>query len=151
LSFLAAKEHKKAQKFMSQFIKDSEAEMTAMLGGVGLKVTLLDGTQEDVLVAALSFAKLPGFGDVVHDEVKLIELVCDRPAGWAVQVVQTHAEQIVLLGRELNEPPFYRWAARQNAALTRQIDMVTNLRNAVPASLRGSAPSAATPPPPPAS
>lgn len=91
--------------------------VTVLLGGKDVYVPKLDGTTEQVKVRQLPIRLFPEYLKKFDDEAATIELLCDKPAGWADGLTLEAFEQMVSLGEELNRDFFVRWVERRKARM----------------------------------
>lgn len=98
--------------------------MTTLLGGEEITVTKLDGTTEVVKVRQLPISLYPALGAVIDDELRMVELFCDRPAGWAETLAIKSYEAVIELGERINEG-FFGWPRRKQARAERVLPGIT--------------------------
>lgn len=87
--------------------------LTIAFGGVELNVAHLDGRCELVKVRLLPIALYPLFFSVLNTELRLAELLCSQPEGWADSLHPEALMDIVEKGTDLNFTPARRWAERR--------------------------------------
>ncbi len=93
----------------------------AIKGGVKVHVEYRDGTFEDVLVRELPVRLINDFMSLytAGDEPKLVELMCNKPEGWADTILVESHEEIIDKGLEVNFPVFERSASRREKMVDR--------------------------------
>jgi len=89
------------------------SDLTQLIGGLDLEVGLLNGTTEKVRVRALPIRLLPSYFAVMDDEPAMVELFCERPAGWSDTLAPESFEKILVEGEALNADFFGRWLRRR--------------------------------------
>jgi hypothetical protein len=92
-------------------------------GAKEITVTMLDGTTETVGVRLVPLSKIGEYFDKVGDMPAFIELLTDKPAGWASLLADDSAYAIDSIGRALNDPRFVRLLGRQQEALTKLVPL----------------------------
>ena len=90
---------------------DSKTE--TLLGGRMMVAAYVDGTTETVKVRQLPIRLLPQYLAAIDDEPKLVELLCDKPAGWSDNLRLESHEAILAAGEELNSESFFAWLRRR--------------------------------------
>lgn len=93
------------------------ASLATLLGGEAMKVTLRDGTVEEVFVRQLPLRLIGKWSGLdsnggVDAEAQLIELFLDKPEGFADGLTVESAEAVLAKGDALNRPTFVRWQQR---------------------------------------
>lgn len=88
---------------------------TTLLGEKQHSVTLLDGNTETVTVRQLPVRELPKYLEAQDNELRMIELVCKKPADWPDKLTPDSHESLVNAIEEVNADFFSRWVARQMA------------------------------------
>jgi len=88
-----------------------------LFGGIEWTLTRTDGSTERVRIRQLPVKLFPAYAEALLDEPKMVELLCDRPAGWSETIGIEDFEQIIVEGRRLNADFFGRWAARRQASI----------------------------------
>lgn len=91
------------------------APIETLLGGSELTVTHLGGITEMVRVRQLPIRDYPRLLDLALDEPRKVELLCDRPEGWADRLTLESAEAVIEEGDRLNADFFGRWFRRRIA------------------------------------
>jgi hypothetical protein len=82
-------------------------DVQKVAGGVELEVTFEDGHAERVKVRQLKIIKeFDRYLAVQDDETAEVELVCDKPKGWAETLAPESFDRIADLSQELNLPLF---------------------------------------------
>jgi hypothetical protein len=92
-------------------------ELAVMLGYLDAVARKRDGTEEPVKVLALPMRKIGAWAELCGDEPARLELVCDRPQGWADELTPGSYEELLAKGDAINDPIFARWAERQVRAI----------------------------------
>ena len=77
-------------------------ELTTILGGEDISITLRDGTSENIKVRELPIKKLDEFLRKIGDEDALVELYCDKETGWAANLTRESWEKVLEKGDEIN-------------------------------------------------
>lgn len=83
-----------------------------VLVGEAHDITREDGTRETVTLRQLKVREYPAARLVVGDEPRLLELMCDRPAGWAESLSPQSYEELTARVPEVNAL-FFACSARQ--------------------------------------
>jgi hypothetical protein len=92
----------------------SDSATTAMLfGGVTLTVETNHGTKESVRVRQVPVREFPKYLEVMEDECRFVEFLCEKPPGWSDSLTPESSEQIVLEGEKVNSDFFSRWVRRR--------------------------------------
>ena len=93
----------------------TQAEETSLTlsGSLPLKVKRRDGVLEDVNVRDLHISEFPTLMAALGNEVRQVEIFCDKPEGWAKTLSNAAIVQIYELGQKINEPFFASWAQRR--------------------------------------
>jgi hypothetical protein len=86
-----------------------------LFSGEPHQVARRDGTAEEVRVRLVSVRELPRFLTLQDDEAAVLELVCDRPAGWADGLAPAAHFELIGRARALNFPLALRWTRSQVA------------------------------------
>ena len=97
--------------------------LETLLGGLDLVAAKTDGSTEPIKVRQLPVKLYPAYLAALTNEPRMVELFCDRPAGWADTLTPPAFEAIVLEGERLNADFFGRWQLRRQrreALLPRQ-------------------------------
>jgi hypothetical protein len=89
--------------------------LSTITGGTAMVVTKLNGETENVRVRQLPVNLLPEMLTVFQNEPALVELYCERPAGWAATLSRDSYEAVVEKGQAENGSFFARWLARHLA------------------------------------
>ena len=100
-------------------MNDQEKAAAMVAGGQQIEVDYKNGKRETVLVRELPIKEFPKMLHLLDDEAALIELYCERPAGWSEQLTRASHAAIVEAGAELNEADFFAWSARRTARVQR--------------------------------
>jgi len=66
-----------------------------------------------VSVRQLKIKQYPALLAVQDDELKMAELYCDKPAGWAERLEMDSLELVVTEGERINQDFFSRWTQRR--------------------------------------
>ncbi|MHB8520729.1 MAG: hypothetical protein ACYDH9_08215 [Limisphaerales bacterium] len=123
----------------------NENNMTTVLGGEDLTVTLLDGTSKIVRVRQLKVSELPKYALVFEDDAKCIELFCAEQPGWADTLTLESAMALLERGHALNSDFLARIARAKNALREKLLpgyrEMLSKLlKSQLPSSAVGSPP-----------
>lgn len=91
------------------------------------KAEFNDGETEDVKVRQLTIREVedPSFVYTIHSEAAFLELVCDKPKGWADGLTEKSHMDLHYIGHTLNRPI---WLQRKN----RSNDLVNAMKAAMP-------------------
>ena len=81
----------------------------------GDKVDDKGTTAETVFVRQLPIRLFPQLRAALQDEGKMIELYCDKPAGWADGLTVESHEELIAKGDEINRDFFSRWVERMKS------------------------------------
>ena len=76
-------------------------------------------------IRQLPVSLYPAFLAAQDDEPKMVELLCDRPAGWADTLTPEAFEAIVIAGETLNTDFFSRWVQRRLSRQERLLPGIT--------------------------
>lgn len=87
-------------------------DMAALRGGETAAAVFLDGRTEQVFLHCLPVRKFQQFVAAIDDECALIELVADKPKGWADALTLECHEALVVRAFDLNFSGAARWFAR---------------------------------------
>jgi len=90
-------------------------KIETLLGGADYVAVKGDGTTEQVKIRQLPIKLYPLYLASLGSEPRLVELFCDRPAGWSDTLGLYSLEQIVTEGERLNADFFGRWNERRLA------------------------------------
>lgn len=89
---------------------DSIATIT---GGRTMQARFTNGTTEDVFLRQVPIRQMPTYLATMDDEPALLELVADKPKGWADGLtVESHAE-LITASEALNSDTFFAWLRRR--------------------------------------
>lgn len=91
-----------------------------LLGGASHDITLADGTTATVKVRQIRLKEYEAAARIADQEFRLVELVCDQPAGWVETVSPESYELLATEMRRLN-PSFFAWQGRKRADLYRNL------------------------------
>ena len=91
---------------------EPEIKTAALLGGQEVTAALIDGSTETVKVRQLPIRQLQKFMALMGDEAAMVELVCDKPNGWADSLSIDSFEAIAALAWKINHPTFERQVLR---------------------------------------
>lgn len=72
-----------------------------------------NGTVETITVRALPVRKFDEFLKLIDDEAATIELVTDKPKGWADTLMPHSHAEILRVSEELNGSDFFAWLQRR--------------------------------------
>ena len=97
----------------------SSTKTETLLGGASHEITLADGTTITVKVRQIRLKEYEAAGSIADQEFRLVELVCDQPAGWVETVSPDSFELLATEMRRLN-PSFFAWLVRKQADLYRK-------------------------------
>lgn len=93
----------------------NDSKTTTLLGGVSVKVILLDGSEAELKVRQLNigdYAKAKRFVDA-DDEIGLTAFICGHDAAWANNLQPESYEELYRLAEEVNAKGFFGWLPRQ--------------------------------------
>lgn len=93
-------------------IDTTRDDMAALRGGESATANFLDGGSEQVFLRCLPVRLFQRFVAAIDDECAMIELVADKPSGWADTLTLESHEKLVERAFELNFPGAARWFAR---------------------------------------
>lgn len=93
----------------------NENKITTLNGGESFSATFCDGHIEEVFIRQLPVKLYTKFLGVLGDELRMVEVLCDKPQGWAEELTPESFDHIAAKGDELNQDFFYRWARRNLA------------------------------------
>lgn len=94
----------------SQPMTDS---IVTIAGGRTITARFTDGTTAEVFLRQVPIRLLPKYLAALDDEPALLELVADKPAGWADNLtVESHVE-LVAASEALNSDTFFAWLTRR--------------------------------------
>ena len=96
-------------------------------GGTTMTALHRDGTAEDVLVRVVPLSKVVQYASKIDNVCELIELVCDKPPGWADGLLPESAFALDDEARRLNDPTMARVAKRQQQVAGRIVEMSKGL------------------------
>lgn len=87
----------------------------ALLGGIDLTVSFADHTVVGAVVKVrqLPVKLFPAYLATMNNETAQVELLCDKPAGWAESLTRESHEAIIEAGDKLNADFFGRWLERK--------------------------------------
>lgn len=92
-------------------------------GGLPFSVRKLDGTTEEVTVRIVPLSKVLQYASKIDTICELVELVCDKPAGWTDTLNPEDALALDKAARDLNDPIMGRVANRQHQVAGRIVEM----------------------------
>ena len=72
-----------------------------------------DGTTEVVNVRQLPVRLLPKYLATIDEEAERIELLTDKPSGWADKLTPASHLELLEAGEELNAEDFFAWLRRK--------------------------------------
>lgn len=84
-----------------------------LAGGKTVRAHLTNGTTEAVFVKQLPIRKLPDYLAKQDDEAGLIELACEKPAGWVDNLTVESHEALIEAVEAMNNVPFFAWLRRK--------------------------------------
>ncbi len=87
--------------------------MASLMGGKHVVAYHLDGTQEIVNLRQLPVRLLPQYLATIDDEAARLELIADRPAGWADKLKPDSHVELLEVGEGLNSDSFSAWLRRR--------------------------------------
>jgi hypothetical protein len=99
--------------------------LTTVCGGKDVEVKLGNGSSESVFVRQLPIKLMTQLLAALEDEPKMIELFCDRPAGWSDSLTPESFEALVSEGERINADFFGRWLQRRLKRQERLIPGIT--------------------------
>jgi len=89
---------------------DSIATIT---GGRTMQARYTDGTGGEVFLRQVPIRLLPKYLAALDDEPAMLELVADKPTGWADKLtIESHTE-LVAASEALNSDTFFAWLTRR--------------------------------------
>ena len=80
-----------------------------------MEVRFADGKTETVFVRIVPVKAYGELMGALQDELRTVEIYCERPKGWAEGLTVEAHEELVRAGERLNEGFFGRWRERQSA------------------------------------
>jgi hypothetical protein len=86
--------------------------MNTIIGGTKVTVIFIDGTSGEVFVRQLPVKVYPQLVEAMQDELKHIDLLCDKP-GLAETLTPDSHEAVIEAGEKLNADFFSRWLERK--------------------------------------
>ncbi|HTI71462.1 MAG TPA: hypothetical protein VMF06_15930 [Candidatus Limnocylindria bacterium] len=89
-----------------------------LFGGAGGEVEHEDGTREKVKVRPFKVKEYKAARRHVDDEMRLVDMACDRPAGWSETLTPETYEVVAQVMGRMNVR-FFGWVRRE---LARQMD-----------------------------
>jgi hypothetical protein len=126
-------------------VENERYKFATLVGGMELRVEMLDGSSETVRVRQVPVKLYPEMAKALTDELKMAELLCDKPAAWVENLTPESHEQIITEGERINARYFFSWIERskKNAQRAPKPDMgeivqiIEVLQRANPAMLEG--------------
>ncbi|HEV8523084.1 MAG TPA: hypothetical protein VGQ71_01185 [Terriglobales bacterium] len=100
--------------------------LTTLLGGETYTATRIDGTTEPVFIRQLPVKIYPVFLEAIDDEPRMVDILCDKPAGWSETMSPESFDFIATRGDALNQDFFYRWAQRRLARQEKLVPGITD-------------------------
>jgi len=91
----------------------TDPKLTTLLGGRQMAAAFRDGTTEVVNVRQLPVRLLPKYLATIDEEAERIELLTDKPAGWADKLTPASHLELLEAGEELNAEDFFAWLRRK--------------------------------------
>lgn len=102
----------------------ARVDSAVLFGGESHRVVMRDGADEAVVVRLVSVRELPRFVALQDDEPAVLEMVCDRPQGWADRLTPDAHFLLIDRARALNFPVALRWTASQVDMQRRLADVI---------------------------
>lgn len=90
-----------------------ENKMATLLGGAEIPCHFTNGPAAIVRVRQLPVRLMPRYLEALDDEPAFVELLCDKPAGWADTLTIESHEAILAEGERLNREAFFSWLVRR--------------------------------------
>jgi len=87
--------------------------MDTITGGRDITARLTNGTIEAVRLRQLPVRLLPKYLETIDDEPARIELVADKPKGWADGLTLASHEELLAASEALNSDTFFAWLRRR--------------------------------------
>gem|GEM_PF-6156318 len=87
--------------------------MATLHGGTKVVARYNDGTTGEVFVRQLPIRSLQDYLATLDDEPARLELVCDKPKGWADSLTIESHTALLAAGEETNEQNFFAWLRRR--------------------------------------
>lgn len=100
---------------------EGPTQMETLLGGIELTVEKLDRTTETVRVRQLPVKLYPQYLLCMEDEPAMVELFCDRKAGWSEGLAPQSFQKVVEEGERINADFFESWYRRKIARLEKLV------------------------------
>ena len=93
----------------------NDAKTTTLLGGISVKVILLDGSEAEFKVRQLTLGEYPKAKRFVDadDEIGLTAFICGHDAAWANNLLPESYEELHRIAEEVNAKGFFVWLPRQ--------------------------------------
>jgi hypothetical protein len=88
----------------------------------------------DVMVRLVPLSKAGEYFEKVGNFSQFVELLCDKPAGWADTLDDDSQFRIDQVGRQINDPRYDRFAARQTEAVSRLSKMAKKVTDSITSS-----------------
>jgi len=100
---------------MEQTQEKIHNDLVTVTGGVDMKITRKDGSEETVRVRQIPLSKLQEFSMAVGfgNMADAIDLYCDKPKGWGDTLSYESVKALLDKGCELNLPFFGVWLKDQ--------------------------------------
>ncbi len=95
-----------------------ENEITTIYDGQDIEVTLQNGTRETVKVRKVPLRQLQLLGSAWGREGDEIRIYTQKTDAWVDTLSEESFEEIINIGRNLNEGPFAKWVKRNSRALS---------------------------------
>lgn len=89
-----------------------DAKTTALLGGRKVRVALLDGATEEIMIRQVAIRNFPKLLEALADEPGLIKLYTGKDDAWVDSLQPEAFELIIQEGEKLNADFFQRWFNR---------------------------------------
>lgn len=89
---------------------DSIATLT---GGRQMTARFANGTSEAVTLRQVPIRLMPAYLATMDDEPALLELVADKPKGWADGLTIESHEELIAASEALNSDTFFAWLRRR--------------------------------------
>lgn len=89
---------------------DSIATLT---GGRQMTARFTNGTTESITLRQVPIRLMPSYLATMDDEPALLELVADKPKGWADGLTIESHEELIAASEALNSDTFFAWLRRR--------------------------------------
>jgi hypothetical protein len=91
---------------------EQKQKAAALSGGVEIEAMLATGKAEAVLVRQIPVGEWNKAAEVMFDELRFLDLVCNRAAGWSVGLAPGSVSLLTAKAEEVNAD-FFGYAARR--------------------------------------